>query len=33
MVEYMHGMIKEDIQSSGNEHVNLGHHDYIELWF
>jgi hypothetical protein len=26
-------MTKEDIQSGGNEQVNQGHHDYIELWF
>jgi hypothetical protein len=29
----MHGMKKEVIQSHGNEQVNQGHHEYIELWF
>jgi hypothetical protein len=33
IVEDLHGMTKEDIQSGGNEQVNQGHHDYIELWF
>jgi hypothetical protein len=33
IVEDMHGMKKEDMQSSVDEQVNQGKHDYIELWF
>jgi hypothetical protein len=31
--DYLHGMIKEDIQSGPHEKVNQEQYDYIELWF
>jgi hypothetical protein len=33
ILEDLHGMTKEDIQTSANEQINQRHHDYIELWF
>jgi hypothetical protein len=33
ILEYLHGMTKEDIQIGANEKLNQRHHDYNELWF